>query len=390
MKGQLQMDKAEAIHSLFYKFERPPFKAKNRFIRSATWLGGADDKTGELSPAEIKRHSEIAAGGAGTLITGLAYISNEGKSFNREWGLHSDERINDVAMLSEEVHKFDSRLIVQLCHSGGQRDASLAEGTVSFSPSGGIHPMRDFGTCPLSSHDIKKVIADFGAAALRAKRGGADGVEIHGGHGFLLTQFLSPSINKRDDRYGGPFENRSRIFHEILDEVRAAVGDDFSIWFKISMAEGTEKGYGPEEGKALSVALLKSGADGIDVSSGTSYAGALNWPSILGVSAGESEAPFREYSKEIKKHASEKQLVILTGGLRSLPVMAGLIEDGTCDLLALSRPFIAEPDLINRWIEEDSRPTACISCNACFKTAKFGLVDCPILRDRNEGNWDPL
>ena len=108
------MDKAEAIHSLFYKFERPPFKAKNRFIRSATWLGGADDKTGELSPAEIKRHSEIAAGGAGTLITGLAYISNEGKSFNREWGLHSDERINDVAMLSGEVHKFDSRLIVQL------------------------------------------------------------------------------------------------------------------------------------------------------------------------------------------------------------------------------------------------------------------------------------
>ena len=384
------MNNIESIRSLFYKFERPPFKAKNRFVRSATWLGGADDETGELSVAEIKRHSEIAAGGAGTLITGLAYICKEGKSFKREWGLHSDERINDVTMLSEEVHKYGSNLIVQLCHGGGQRDASLAGETVSFSPSGGIHPMCDFETRPLSSDDIRKVASDFAAAALRAKKGGADGVEIHGGHGFLLTQFLSPSINKRDDIYGGTFENRSRIFREILDEVRAAVGPDFSVWFKISMAEGTEGGYGAKEGTALSETLLERGADGIDVSCGTSYAGALNSPAVLGVSAGESEAPFREYSKEIKKYASDKQLVILTGGLRSLPVMAGLIEDGVCDLLAMSRPFIAEPDLINRWIEEDSRPTACISCNACFKTAKFGLIDCPILRDRNEGNWDPL
>ena len=215
-------------------------------------------------------------------------------------------------------------------------------------------------------------------------------MEIHGGHGFLLTQFLSPSINRREDQYGGTFENRSRIFFEILDKVREATGKDISIWFKISIAEGTEGGYGAEEGKALSIALLKKGADGIDVSSGTSYSGALNSPTILGVSAGESEAPFMEYSKEIKKFTSEGQLVILTGGLRSLPVMAELIGNGTCDLLAMSRPFIAEPDLINRWIEEDSRPTACISCNACFKTAKYGLIDCPILRDRNEGNWDPL
>ena len=390
MKGQLHMDKSEAIHSLFNKFELPPFKAKNRFVRSATWLGGADDDTGELSLSEIKRLSEVSAGGAGTLISGVAFVSPEGKSFRREWGLHTDERIGDVVKISGAVHSFGSNLIVQLCHGGGQREASVAEGSVSFSPSGGKQPACNFATQPLSGDDIQKVTDDFAAAALRAKKGGADGVEIHGGHGFLLTQFLSPSINRREDQYGGTFENRSRIFFEILDKVRKATGKDFSIWFKISIAEGTEGGYGSEEGTALSIALLKRGADGIDVSSGTNYSGALNLPSILGVSAGESEAPFKEYSKEIKKFASEGQVVILTGGLRSLPVMAGLIVDGTCDLLSMSRPFIAEPDLINRWIEEDSRPTACISCNACFKTAKHGLVDCPILRDRNEGNWDPL
>ena len=323
------MDKSEAIHSLFNKFELPRFKAKNRFVRSATWLGGADDNTGELSLSEIKRLSEVSAGGAGTLITGLAFVSPEGKSFRREWGLHTDERISDVAKLSEAVHGFGSNLIVQLCHGGGQREAAVAEGSVSFSPSGGKHPACNFATQPLSRDDIRKVTDDFAAAALRAKKGGADGVEIHGGHGFLLTQFLSPSINRREDQYGGTFENRSRIFFEILDKVREATGKDISIWFKISIAEGTEGGYGAEEGKALSIALLKKGADGIDVSSGTSYSGALNLPTILGVSAGESEAPFKEYSKEIKKFTSEGQLVILTGGLRSLPVMAGLIGNGT-------------------------------------------------------------
>jgi len=384
------MDKMEKIHSLFYGFERPNFKTKNRFVRSATWLGGADDLTGEITTAEIKKHAEIAAGGAGTLITGLAFISPEGKSFKRQWGLHSDERINDVCRLSEAVHEFDSKLIVQVCHGGGQREDSLTSENKSFSPSGGKHPMSDFETRPLSKDDIRKIVEDFAAAALRAKKGGADGVEIHGGHGFLLTQFLSPLINKRDDEYGGTLENRSRIFYEILKEVRSAVGESFNIWFKISIEEGIENGYGAEDGIALSTGLLKKGADGIDVSSGTSYSGALNSPSTIGVSAGESEAPFREYAAEIKKHASKRQIIILTGGLRSLPVMAELIYNETCDLLALSRPFIAEPDLINRWREEDTRPTACISCKACFKTAKFGLIDCPILRDRNEGNWDPL
>ncbi len=185
--------------------------------------------TGEISFAEIKRLTEIAAGGAGTLITGLAYISPEGKSLNGQWGLHTDDRIKDVARLTESAHNFGSNLIVQICHGGGQREASVARRSKSFSPSGGIHPGCDFTTDPLSKDGIRKITEDFAAAALRAKKGGADGVEIHAGHGFLLTQFLSPSINKRDDEYGGSLENRSRIFYEILASVRQAVGDGFNI-----------------------------------------------------------------------------------------------------------------------------------------------------------------
>lgn len=390
MKGKFNMDKMEKIRSLFYAFERPGFRGKNRFVRSATWLSGADDITGEISEAEIKRHSEIAAGGAGTLVTGLAYISPEGKALKRQWGLHNDQRIADVAKLAEEVHRCDSNLIVQLCHSGGQKDRHTANNTPAYSPSGIKHPGTGHETQALTCEKIREIAEDFAAAAARAKAGGADGVEIHAGHGFLFTQFLSPSINKRTDRYGGSLKNRAVIFSEVFREVRSAVGNAFPVWFKISIEEGIEGGYGPEDGMYAAASLLEKGVNAINVSNGTTYSVATRIPTPLGVSAGESEAPFRNFSRELKKTAAADRLIILSGGLRSMDVMADLIHNGYCDLLSLSRPFIAEPDLVNRWMEEDTRPSACVSCNACFKTSGYGLIGCPILRDRNEGNWDPL
>lgn len=384
------MNQREKILALFDKFEHPKFPLRNRFVRSATYLAGCDEETGEMSRAEIGRHTETAAGGAGTVITGLAYISPEGKGLSREWGLHRDERIRDVELLAAGAHKFGSKLIVQITHDGGQRDPAVIGNTASYSPSGKKHPLRDFETKELSQEGIKKVHSDFAAAAARAKSGGADGVEIHAGHGFLLMQFLSPVINRRTDGYGGSLENRARLLYEVFSDVREAVGKDFPIWIKLSIAEGTDDGYTSADGLAVAKRLLADGADGIDVSCGVGYAGSRNMPSMIGVSAGESEAPFREYARELKKHASPDQMIILTGGLRSLNVMADLLHEGYCDLFSMSRPLIAEPDLINRWYEEDSRPSACLSCNACFNTLKYGMAECPVLRDRNEGYWDPL
>ncbi len=178
MKGQLHVDKAEKIHSLFYRFERPSFKANNRFVRSATNLGRADEATGEISFAEIKRLTEIAAGGAGTLITGLAYISPEGKSLNGQWGLHTDDRIKETSPDSQKVPiLLVPSFIVQLCHGGGQREASVARRSKSFSPSG-IYPGCDFTTDPLSKDGIRKITEDFAPQLLseqkRAGRRGRD------------------------------------------------------------------------------------------------------------------------------------------------------------------------------------------------------------------------
>ena len=111
---------------------------------------------------------------------------------------------------------------------------------------------------------------------------------------------------------------------------------------------------------------------------------------MVGVSAGESEAPFAPYARELRREAPDGALVVLTGGLRSLPVIAELLDEGCADMFGLSRPFIAEPDLVNRWAEDDARPSACVSCNACLKTASRGHVNCPVMRDREEGEWAPL
>jgi 2,4-dienoyl-CoA reductase-like NADH-dependent reductase (Old Yellow Enzyme family) len=390
MKGvfRLDIDKKQQILALFSAFDNPSLSVKNRFVRSATYMGGADDASGELSEAEIGRCAEVAAGGAGTIISGMAYVSPEGKSAERQWGLHCDARTADVRRLADSVHKFGSRLVVQLCHAGGQK--YFDDRARTLTPSGLRHPGSHLETEAMKAEDFEKVREDFTAAALRAQEGGADAVELHGGHGYLFTQFLSPALNKRTDEYGGSLENRARLFREVLSGVKKAVGPKFPVWFKFSAEEGTPDGYGSEEGLALAKLLLADGADGAEVSSGAPYASGGRISSIVGVSAGESEAPFRAYARELKKSAGTGQLVILTGGLRSLEVMSDLLRNGYCDLFGLSRPFNCEPDLVNRWAEDDSRPSACVSCNACFSTLRSGLLDCPVMRERNEGEWDPM
>ncbi len=379
----------EKIHRLFKSFSRGKFSAHNRFVRAATWLGCCAHETGELTPAAVSRAAEAAAGGAGTVISEFAYVSREGRAATRQWGLDCDRSVSEVRRLADAVHTRGSKLIVQICHAGGALNSAFAE-TAGLSPSGVPLPGCDVESRAMTADDIARVRREFAAAALRAKEGGADGVEIHGAHGFLLTQFLSPIFNRRTDEYGGNDENRARFIRELCAAVRAAVGEDFSLWIKISAAEGVVDGYGWDAGKLAALGALESGADAVEISSGTSYSGAVHAPSMVGVSAGESEAPFAPYARELRRLAPDDSLVVLTGGLRSLPVIAGLLDEGCADLFGLSRPFIAEPDLINRWAEDDARPSACVSCNACLKTASRGHVGCPVMRDREEGEWAPL
>lgn len=380
-----EINDREKIIKLFMPFENSVFPVRNRFVRAATWLAACSTE-GRATPLSLSRQVEAAAGGAAVVITEAAYISQEGRASDRQWGFDTDAAVPEVRRLSDAVHATGSKLIVQLCHAG----AAAREGAPAFSPSGVAFPGCGTNSAAMTHEDIKKVCRDFAAAAERAKAGGADGVEIHAAHGYLLTQFMSPLFNKRSDEYGGSLENRLRAAREVYAAVRQAAGESFSVWLKLSMTEGAPGGYGPDEGIDAALALLSDGVDVLEVSSGAAYSAPQHVPSVVGVSAGDSEAPFAVYAAAVRSKAPKSSLILLTGGLRSLPVIAALLEDGVADLFGISRPFIAEPDLINRWAEDDARPSACISCNACFRTAEAGAIDCPIMRSRQEGEWDPL
>lgn len=377
------------IQRLFSPYRNGNIYTRNRFVRAATWMSACDDETGRVSSLSVSYHIQAASGGAGTVISEFAYISPEGKTNAKQWGIENDGAVSDVEEIAAGVHASGSKFVVQICHSGGAT-RTTSETAQALGPSAGRYPGLGTDTREMNAEDISKVRRDFAAAAKRAKDGGADGVEIHAAHGFLLTQFLSPLLNKRTDEYGGSLNNRLRLTREVCADVRAAVGNNFPIWVKLSITEGTEGGYTSDEGIESALVLLSDGCDLIEISSGTGYSAPHHSPSVVGVSAGESEAPFAPYARKIRARAAENKTVLLTGGLRSLPVMACLLDEGACDLFGISRPFIAEPDLINRWAEDDARPSACVSCNACFRTALYGPIDCPIMRDKQEGEWDPL
>lgn len=375
---------------LFRPLQAGGLKLRNRFMRSATWLAGADPRTGTLTEGLLGRYAELAAGGVGLVVTGYGYISRDGKSAPRQWALDGDGAVGDVRRIADVVHGGGAKVMVQIVHGGGWRHPSAVGAGRLLSPSGGALDRKAALSERLTEADIDQVIADFAAAAARVREGGADAVQIHGAHGFLLTQFLSPLHNRRDDGWGRSFEGRSKLFFSVYDAVRSAVGKDFPLWFKLSLSEEVDGGYGPEEGLRLALRLAEAGVDGIEVSGGAGYSTAERAACRIGVTRGESEAYFAESARALRAQAPERCAVALVGGLRSLEKMTELLEGGICDLFAMSRPFIAEPDLVNRWFEEDLVPSGCVSCNACFKTAEKGLIDCPVMRDKHEGMWDPL
>ena len=201
---------------------------------------------------------------------------------------------------------------------------------------------------------------------VRAKAAGCDGVQLHIAHGYLLSAFLSPYTNRRTDAWGGGLENRCRIVREILTRGRRVVGDVYPVLVKINSTDGfVGEGYlTPADVLAATRCLVEWGVHAIEVSGGHREAkGVMSRPKVLEV---EQEAYFADAARAAK--AAVNVPVVLVGGLRSLSVMEDVVASGVADLVALSRPFVCEPDLVNRFRAGQPK-AACPSCNACFNPA---------------------
>lgn len=328
--------------NIFDKTKINNLQLKNRLFRSATWEGLADDD-GCISEELIDIYERLAKGGVGSIISGFTTVIENDSYLNGMARFYDDKYIKMAKKLTDTVHKHNCNIIIQIAIGG-------------YDKKSGNIPPYEINT--LVEEDIKNIIISFKDAAVRAKKAGFDGVQIHLAHGFFLSRFLSPNFNQRNDEYGGSILNRSRIIFEIYKNIRKAVGDNFLVIAKINSEDFIQGGLTMEDSLTTCKVLGDIGIDAIEVSG--------NYTSRMGIKAGENEAYFVEFAKELKKISDVP--VILVGGHRSIENMNEILNSTKIEYLSLSRPLIKEPELVNRWQRGDTRPSTCVSCNGCYNT----------------------
>jgi 2,4-dienoyl-CoA reductase-like NADH-dependent reductase (Old Yellow Enzyme family) len=357
------------VRELFEETAIGTIPIRNRLVRSATWEGLADPE-GTVTPDLLRIYEELAEGGVGLIISSYLYVQTVGKQTPGQIGVHTDIMVPGLASLAQAVHDRGGKLVGQIVHCGGQATRELNGDLQPLAPSAVASPGYAEIPRAITADEIDGLVADFAAAALRLQRAGFDGVQLHGAHGYLLAQFLSPLRNTRPDEYGGDLANRARFCREVYRAVRNAVGADFPVMIKLNASDFLDGSTTEVDASYLASALAGDGIDCIEVSGGTPGSGELG-AARPKIERPEDEAYFLEQAKIIRSAAPGVPLM-LVGGLRSPEIMDSILEAGVVDFFSMSRPLIREPDLPNRWRRGDLGRAACVSCLGCFVPARKG------------------
>lgn len=335
---------------------------KNRFVRSATndYMGNLD---GAISDSEIRLYRTLAENEVGLIITAHAYVQHPlGQVSPGQNAIYDDQFIEGYRKVADTVHEYGSKLVLQISHAGRQFPAPR-EGLTPVAPSAVTDNSTGITPRALTDEEIWKLIDCYAAAMLRAKEAGCDGVQLHIAHGYLLSEFISPYTNNREDQWGGSIENRTGILKEIIVRGKKLTGEAYPVLVKLNTTDGfAGAGYLTLDDAIYTAKLLDSlGVVAIEVSGGIKESKiGFAWP---GINTPEKEAYFSDAAKAIKAEVACP--VILVGGLRSLAVIEAVIEKGIADMVALCRPFVKEPDLVKRFLNGQAK-VACVSCNGCF------------------------
>lgn len=334
---------------------------KNRIVRSATWEGLALEN-GSLSKELLDVYKKLAEGQVGLIITGFLSVLKQGLPFKAAMLLDDDTLIDEYKKLTSTVHNYGSKIIAQLAYGSTQTAFNIPDYTF-WGPSSVPEWQTKHIAKEMTKDNIKFLIKSFGDAAERSKKAGFDGVQIHAAHGYLLSQFLNPYLNQRQDEYGGDIENRSRIIVEIYDEIRRRLGPAYPILLKINSQDFVEESITPMECLQVCKVLDNRGIDAIEISAGLGASGDLG-PKRKNIHKPEQEAYFKDNAELIAENI--KAAVILVGGIRSIDVINTLLNETKIQYFSLARPFLREPDLVKHWISGDTKKAKCISCNQCY------------------------
>ncbi len=339
----------------------------NRLVRSATAERMADD-AGRPRPELARLYCDLARGGVGLIITGHMYVHPLGKCHPEMTGIYDDALIPGLANLVEAVHREGGKIAVQINHGGMQCSRETVAGTMA--PSATDAPFLPQPAREMTPDEIESAIDAYAQAARRAQIAGFDAVQLHGAHGYLINQFLSPFVNRRTDAWGGDLENRMRFLRAVCAAVRTQVGPDYPLFIKFGMVDGIEGGLTLDESVRVVAAMAEMGLDAVELSGGITGGAIQN--SRAGVRKAEDEAYFRHFAQAARPVTSLP--LMLVGGFRSRQVMDDVLDSGDADFISMCRPLISEPDFPHR-LQRGQARAACISGNRCWpKQAGEGIA----------------
>ena len=364
--------------------------ARNRIVRAATAESLATP-AGRPTTRLIGKYAELAEGGVGTIITGYAYVTQDGKPSENALGIYDDSFAEDYRALVDAVHARGANIVLQLVYGGSKsrvahddprRLAPDADGPTGRTPNVSIlgaspveTPKTRLTPTQATTENLRELASAFGAATARARSCGFDGVEVHAAHGYLLSQFLDRRYNARTDEYAGDtLEGRARLAVECVKAARRAADPDFPVLVKVNSCDdledptGKRGGLSEEESARVCSWLVAAGASCIDVSGDWHAASSRN-------RAGEPF--FADFGARLARRLDAP--VIVTGGWRNIDVIEEHMEKDGIAGVALCRPLICEPDLVNRWRSGSREPSRCTGCGHC---AEHAGIPCAI-RERD-------
>lgn len=377
---------------LFEESSIAGMKLRNRFIRSATHEG-MGDKEGRVLPDLTELYIKLAQGGVGAIITGYVAVQKNGRTLMNMRMFDNDDLIDDYKNMNLQLSHLGVPVIIQLVHGGGQTSKHVI-GEQPVAPSERRYPIYSSIARELSENEIEEIIDNFTLAVERAKKAGYSGAQIQAAHGWLLHQFLSPHLNMRNDRWGGTVENRFRILSEIILRSRERVGN-YPILVKYSASDGDKDGIRLDESMRIAEMLQRCGYDAIEVSCGgvddrynavrvqkipmdaifalVPWFSSISKPKkvimkILGTLLIKPRSPLNNYNVDaaaaIKKTVDIP--IIVVGGFRRLKDMKNIISENKVDYISMSRPFIIEPGIVQKFKSGAQDESKCINCGYCL------------------------
>lgn len=378
-----------------------PMQLRNRFIKSATFEGPQPDNL--VSERLEAFHRRVATGGVGLSTVAYCAVSPEGSTDGRTLLLRP-EAVPGLRRLAEAIHQGGAKAAAQLGHAGPVA-SSRATGYPALGPTRILNPLAMRRTLAATEDDLARLTRDFAQGAALLADSGFDSVEVHIGHGYLLSSFLSPQLNTRSDGWGGSLEHRARFPRQVMGAVRQAVGEGIAVTAKLNMVDGVPGGLWLDESLRVAAWLEEDGSvDALELTGGSSLANPMYYfrgeapvaemarymPKVVRPafrhfggrflhSYPYEEAYFLPYARQFRD--AVRLPLILLGGISELSTVHQAMTEGF-EFVAMARALLREPDLINRWQQDDTAPSLCIHCNKCMPTIYRG-TRCVLVPHRN-------